>query len=147
MSSRINFVNLADALTFSRQRYLALMVTAAVAMLAGCMMILSSGPTSGRMNSPIQYDLGALPTQSGDTRAIFPFRFSPDPDGNETPTVYQFNMMQASSYLLTQRFAIEDKDVPYIGNAEANQPTELVQIVSRLFFALVALEGAIIRPN
>lgn len=125
MSSRINLVNHANALSSSRQRNLALMATAAVAMLAGCSMILSSGPTSSRINSPIQNDLGALPTQSGDSRANSLFRFAPDPDGNETPTAYFLNMMRARSYLLSQRFAINDKDVSYVGNAEANRPTEL----------------------
>ena len=90
---------------------------------------------------------GGANANSGDPRAIFLFRFVPDQDGGETPTVYHFNMMQASSYLLAQRFAIKDKDVLYIGNAEANQPTKLVQIVSQLFFPLVTLEGVINRPN
>lgn len=90
---------------------------------------------------------GGANANSGDPRAIFLFRFVPELDGNETPTVYHFNMMQASSYLLAQRFAIKDKDVLYIGNAEANQPTKLVQIVSQLFFPLVTLEGVINRPN
>jgi polysaccharide export outer membrane protein len=90
---------------------------------------------------------GGTNANSGDPRAIFLFRFVPDPDGSETPTVYHFNMMQASSYLLAQRLAIKDKDVLYIGNAEANQPTKLVQIVSQLFFPLVTLEGVINRPN
>lgn len=85
---------------------------------------------------------GANPN-SGDPRAIFLFRFVPQPDGTETPTVYHFNMMEASSYLLAQRFAINDKDVLYVGNAEANQPTKLVQLVSQLFFPLVTLERVI----
>ncbi|WP_296721659.1 polysaccharide biosynthesis/export family protein [Erythrobacter sp.] len=90
---------------------------------------------------------GGSNPNSGDPRAIFLFRFVEDLDGKDTPTVYHFNMMQASSYLLAQRFAIKDKDVLYIGNAEANQPTKLVQIVSQLFFPLVTLEGVINRPN
>lgn len=84
---------------------------------------------------------------AGDPRAVFVFRNRQDADGSQTPTVYHFNMMKASSYILAQRFTIEDKDVLFIGNAEANQPTKLVQIVSQLFFPLVTLEGIVNRPN
>jgi polysaccharide biosynthesis/export protein len=75
----------------------------------------------------------------GDPRAIFVFRLVPGADGTEMPTVYHFNMMEASSFILAQRFAMQDKDVLYVGNAEANQPTKLVQIISQLFFPLVSL--------
>jgi polysaccharide export outer membrane protein len=51
-------------------------------------------------------------------------------------------MMRGGSYLLAQRFYMTDKDVLYIGNAAANQPTKLVQIISQLFFPLVALQSA-----
>lgn len=80
----------------------------------------------------------------GDPRAIFVFRLVPGADGNEVPTVYHFNMMEASTFILAQRFAMHDKDVLYIGNAEANQPTKLVQIISQLFFPLVSL-GQVVR--
>lgn len=89
---------------------------------------------------------GANPN-SGDPAAIFLFRITDDGSGKETPTVYHFNMMEARSYVLAQRFMMRDKDVLYIGNAEANQPTKLVQIVSQLFFPLVTLEGVINRGN
>lgn len=90
---------------------------------------------------------GGTNPNAGDPRAIFVFRNASGPDGTEAPVVYHFNMIQASSYLLAQRFVMTDKDVLYIGNAEANQPTKLVQIVSQLFFPLVTLEGVINRPN
>jgi polysaccharide export outer membrane protein len=35
-----------------------------------------------------------------------------------------------------------DKDVLYVGNAGANQPTKLVQIVSQLFLPLLSLQNA-----
>jgi polysaccharide biosynthesis/export protein len=89
---------------------------------------------------------GANPN-SGDPAAIFVFRITEDGSGKQTPTVYHINMMEARSYILAQRFAMRDKDVLYIGNAEANQPTKLVQIVSQLFFPLVTLEGVINRGN
>lgn len=87
---------------------------------------------------------GANPN-AGDPRAIFLFRFVKQPDGTETPTAYHFNMMEASSYLLAQRFAMKDKDVLYVGNAEANQPSKMVQIVSQLFFPLATLDNVINR--
>lgn len=90
---------------------------------------------------------GGSNPNAGDPRAVFVFRIVPEADGSETPIVYHFNMMQASSYLLAQRFAMTDKDVLYIGNAEANQPTKLVQIVSQLFFPLVTLGNVINQAN
>jgi polysaccharide export outer membrane protein len=79
---------------------------------------------------------------AGDPRAIFVFRIVKGAEGQETPVVYHFNMMQSSSYLLAQRFYMTDKDVLYVGNAVANQPTKMVQIVSQLFLPLVSLQNA-----
>lgn len=90
---------------------------------------------------------GGSNPNAGDPRAVFVFRIASEADGTETPIVYHFNMMQASSYLLAQRFVMTDKDVLYIGNAEANQPTKLVQIVSQLFFPLVTLGNVINQSN
>lgn len=84
---------------------------------------------------------GGSNPNTGDPRAIFVFRIDKGPDGEDKPVVYHLNMMRASSYLLAQRFAMADKDVLYIGNAEANQPTKLTQIISQLFFPLVALQN------
>lgn len=89
---------------------------------------------------------GGSNANTGDPRAIFVFRNHVGPDGMEMPTVYHFNMMEASSYILAERFKMQDKDVLYIGNAEANQPTKLVQIVSQLFFPLVTLGQVINQP-
>lgn len=86
---------------------------------------------------------GGSNPNTGDPRAIFVFRITKGPNGEDVPVVYHFNMMQASSYILTQRFAMRDKDVLYIGNAAANQPTKLVQIVSQVFFPLLALQNVV----
>lgn len=83
---------------------------------------------------------GANPN-TGDPRAIFVFRQTKGPDGQDIPVVYHFNMMQAQSYLLAQRFDVRDKDVLYVGNASANQPTKLVQIISQLFLPLLTLDS------
>lgn len=79
---------------------------------------------------------------TGDARAVFVFRTNQRENGQAEPVVYHFNMMEVHSYLLAQSFTMSDKDVLYIGNAEANQPTKLVQIVSQLFFPLVLLQNA-----
>jgi len=73
---------------------------------------------------------------SGDARAIFVFRTVKNESGEVQSTVFHLNMMQASAYPLAQRFAMEDKDVLYIGNAAANQPMKLLQIISQLFYPL-----------
>ncbi|QKG72812.1 polysaccharide export protein [Erythrobacter mangrovi] len=83
---------------------------------------------------------GGSNPNAGDPRAIFVFRILEGQDGVEVPTVFHLNMTEASSYILAQRFAMSDKDVLYVGNAEANQPTKLVQILSQLFYPLVTLE-------
>lgn len=84
---------------------------------------------------------GANP-MSGNARAIFVFRIDRDAKGTAVPIVYHFNMMEASSFILAQTFAMRDKDVVYVGNALANQPSKLIQVLSQLFFPLVALQQA-----
>ena len=73
----------------------------------------------------------------GDPAAIFVFRLVPQTDGSEKPVVYHLNMMKPGGYFLSQRFGMIDKDVLYIGNARANQPSKLIQIVSQLFSPIV----------
>ena len=85
---------------------------------------------------------GGSNPNTGDSRAVFVFRITKGANGEDKPSVYHFNMMQASSFILVQRFAMTDKDVLYVGNAAANQPSKLVQVVSQLFFPLVALQNS-----
>jgi polysaccharide export outer membrane protein len=75
---------------------------------------------------------GANPN-AGDAGAIFVFRYVPRPDGTEQPTVYHLNMMRPGAYLLSQRFLMRDRDVLYVGNARANQPSKFIQLLSQLF--------------
>jgi polysaccharide export outer membrane protein len=75
---------------------------------------------------------GANPN-AGDAAAVFVFRYVPQPNGTEQPTVYHFNMMQPGSYLLSQRFMMRDHDVLYVGNARANQLSKFVNLLSQLF--------------
>lgn len=78
----------------------------------------------------------------GDPAAIFVFRFVTDQDGVARPMVYHINMMRTGSYLLSQRFAMRNKDLIYVGNARANQPSKLIQIISQLFSPIVTVVSA-----
>lgn len=82
---------------------------------------------------------GAHP-QAGDAKAIFVFRYE---DG-AVPVVYHLDMMRGGSFFLAQRFAMRDKDVLYVGNAAANQPGKLVQLISQLFSPVVAVSGSLV---
>lgn len=79
----------------------------------------------------------------GDPAAIFVFRYVRDKDGVAHPVVYHVNMMKAGSYFLAQRFMTQDKDVLYVGNARANQPSKLIQIISQLFAPIVTVTSAV----
>jgi polysaccharide export outer membrane protein len=79
----------------------------------------------------------------GDPAAIFVFRYVKDEQGNEVPMVYHLNMMKAGTYFLAQRFAMNDKDVLYFGNAAANQPSKLVQLISQLFSPILTVTSAV----
>jgi len=75
---------------------------------------------------------GANPN-AGDAAAVFVFRYVPQANGTEQPTVYHLNMMRPGAYLLSQRFLMRDRDVLYVGNARANQFTKFINLLSQLF--------------
>lgn len=79
----------------------------------------------------------------GDPAAIFLFRYVKDAEGKEVPQVYHLNMMQTGSYFLAQKFVMQDKDVLYFGNAAANQPSKLVQLISQLFSPVLTVTSAV----
>lgn len=79
----------------------------------------------------------------GDPAAIFLFRYVRDAEGREQPVVYHLNMMKAGSYFLAQRFTLQDKDVLYFGNASANQPSKMIQLVSQLFSPILTVTSAV----
>ena len=85
---------------------------------------------------------GANPN-AGDAAAVFVFRYVPHPDGTEQATVYHLNMMRPGSYLLSQRFVMHDRDVLYIGNAKANQPSKFIQLLSQLFVPVATARAAL----
>jgi polysaccharide export outer membrane protein len=79
----------------------------------------------------------------GDPAAIFLFRYVQDEEDREIPMVYHLNMMQTGSYFLAQKFMMQDKDVLYFGNAAANQPSKLVQLISQLFSPVLTVTSAV----
>lgn len=79
----------------------------------------------------------------GNPAAIFVFRYVRDAQGNETPIVYHVNMMKTGSYFIAQRFTMEDKDILYFGNAAANQPSKLIQLISQLFSPILTVTSAV----
>ena len=82
---------------------------------------------------------GGLNDQLADPKGVFLFRFVADPTvaEGERPVVYRLDLMNPASYFLAQRFVIDDKDVLYVANAAANQPSKLVGIINQLFSPFV----------
>jgi len=91
--------------------------------------------------------VGGANSALGDAKAIFVFRFIPGADGKEEPVVYHLNMMSPGSFFLAQRFAMRDKDILYIGNAAANQPSKLIQVMSQLFSPVIAVESGLVNTG
>ncbi len=70
--------------------------------------------------------------QQADPEGVFVFRYEKDATvpGGERPMIYQLNLMKASSYFLSQRFMMHDKDVIYVASARSNQTRKLVEIIN-----------------
>lgn len=90
---------------------------------------------------------GGANSNLGDAKAIFVFRYLPERDGKETPIVYHLNMMHPGAYFLSQRFAMHDKDLLYVGNASANQPSKLIQLISQLFTPFATLGAVVVNSG
>lgn len=86
---------------------------------------------------------GGVDDNRGDPKAIFVFRFIRAADGTEKPVVYHLNMMTAQAYFVSQRFAMRDQDVLYVGNADANRPSKAVGIISQFFSPFVAVRAVV----
>jgi polysaccharide biosynthesis/export protein len=86
---------------------------------------------------------GGANASAGDAAAIFVFRYVPTANGTEEPVVYHINMMKAGALFLSQRFMMKDKDLLYVGNAEANQPTKFVQLLSQLFIPVATVRTTV----
>lgn len=79
--------------------------------------------------------VGGPNDNQADPSAVFLFRYYPNskvPEG-EVPVIYRLNLMKPASYFLAQRFPMRDKDVIYIANAAANQPSKLINVINQLF--------------
>lgn len=76
---------------------------------------------------------------TADPTAIFIFRYDDaiDHPRGSKPIIYRLNLLDPASYFLAQRVAMQDKDVIYIANAAANQPSKLVAIINQLFSPIV----------
>ncbi|WP_324806670.1 polysaccharide biosynthesis/export family protein [Sphingomonas sp. LY29] len=85
---------------------------------------------------------GGTNPSAGDAAAIFVFRYVRREDGSEIPVVYHVNMMKPGAYFLSQRFAMRDGDVLYVGNARANQPAKFIQLLSQLFAPIITVQNA-----
>ena len=93
---------------------------------------------------------GGLQDQRSDPAGVFLFRFEPPgivnalgrpqlqtaPDGS-SPVVYRLDLSDAKSYFLAQRFAMHDKDIIYVANADFNE-------LQKFFTLLNTLTGPII---
>ena len=77
----------------------------------------------------------------GDPKSIFLFRYA-GPGGTE-PTVYHFNLLNAPTFFLAQKFELRDSDVLYFSTAEANQPRKVIQTVGQLFAPIVTVTAAV----
>jgi len=90
---------------------------------------------------------GGPSSAAGDAAAIFVFRYVAEqaPNGTLTrkPVVYHINMMNPGAYFLAQNFRMHNKDVLYFGNARANQPSKLIQLISQLFTPLATVTSAV----
>ena len=73
-----------------------------------------------------------------DPSAIFLFRYSlQSGSGIEQPIIYRLNLLKPESYFIAQRMLMRDKDVIYIANAAANQPSKLIGVINQLFSPFV----------
>jgi polysaccharide export outer membrane protein len=86
---------------------------------------------------------GGANANAGDAAAIFVFRYVPTANGTEEPVIYHLNMMKPGAMFLSQRFMMKDKDLLYVGNAEANQPTKFVQLLSQLFIPVATVRTTV----
>ena len=86
---------------------------------------------------------GGVNPNLGDPAAIFLFRYTVDEAGQRVPVVFHFDMTKTQSFFLAQQITMVDKDVLYVGNASANQPTKLIQLISQLFTPIISVTSAV----
>jgi len=88
---------------------------------------------------------GGLQDARSDPAGVFLLRFEPPsiinalgrpqlhtgPDGS-SPVVYRLNLSDTKSYFLAQRFAVRDKDIIYVANADANELQKFFSLLNTL---------------
>jgi polysaccharide export outer membrane protein len=66
-------------------------------------------------------------------KAVFLFRYTRSVAGREPiPTIYRLNMMKPQAYFMAQKFAMRDKDIVYVSNANINRISKFVGIITQL---------------
>jgi polysaccharide biosynthesis/export protein len=93
---------------------------------------------------------GGLEDQRADPAGVFLFRFEPPAlvralraqplpvgPGGSSPVVYRFDLSDANTYFLVDRFPIENKDLIYVANARLSQ-------VQKFFTLLNTLTGPVV---
>ena len=83
---------------------------------------------------------GGPQENAGDPKAIFLFRYAGP--GETEPTVYHFNLLNAPTFFLAQKFVLRDSDILYFGTAASNQPRKVIQTVGQLFAPIVTVTAA-----
>lgn len=78
---------------------------------------------------------------AADPSAVFLFRLSEPLTAGAKLAIYRISMLDARTYFLAQELAMQDKDVIYIANARANQPSKLIAIINQLFSPAVAVRA------
>lgn len=70
--------------------------------------------------------------QTANPSAVYLFRYGDaQRDGSEKPVIYRLDMRRPQSYFLSQRFAMQDKDVIYIAGADINAPAKVTQVLGQ----------------
>ncbi|MGH7028982.1 MAG: polysaccharide biosynthesis/export family protein [Stellaceae bacterium] len=101
---------------------------------------------------------GGLQDERADPTGVFLFRFEPAQvvgalrapplpigPGGSSPIVYRFDLGDADSYFLADRFPIENKDIIYIANAPLTQLQKFFTLIGTITSPIVS--GAVIRNN
>ena len=135
--------DLPDVLAFPGDRILVMRQPRSFSVLgaSGRVDLLPFGRSSVVLAEAVAQAGGVNPTL-GDAAAVFVFRFVVDEEGFLKPIVYHFDLRRTGAYFQAKRFLMRDEDVLYIGNARANQPAKLVQLISQLFSPLLTITTA-----
>ena len=106
-------------------------------------------PTPGFSLAEAVAQAGGPDDARADPTAVFVFRDTPaasvdaagNPTAAERPSIYRLDMQRPSGYFLAQRFAMHDKDVIFIANAQINRTRKLVDLFNTLFTPVFTLRA------